>query len=260
MLLTALLAAGCGSPKPEGVKPDQESGQMVAIYQDATTPAAIQGRTLMQNARVLEDIADYINGYLKLPFGIELVGSQCDDQNAYWSAADKRITVCYEFADLFLAAFNSGPDERATDPAGAAVNSTIATAYHEVGHAVISIYDLPATGRLEDVADQFAAYMWLVPDDDIKNDAPEIVKDSAEMFKRLSANRSGLVDDDFADAHSLDLIRMYNLACWVYGSDPAAHADVIAQVGLPKERADRCEFEFQQISKAWKKLLAPHVK
>jgi len=258
--MTALLAAGCSSSKPEGVKPDQESAQMVVTYQDATTPAAIQGRALMQNARVLEDLADYINGYLKLPFGIELVGSQCDDPNAFWSAADKRITICYEFADLFLAAFNTDPDERTTDPARAAVNSTIATAYHEVGHAVISIYDLPATGRLEDVADQFTAYMWLVPDDNIKNDAPEIVKDFTQMFKRFSANRSGLVDDDFADAHSLDLIRMYNLACWVYGADPAANADVIAQVGLPKERADRCEFEFQQISKAWQKLLAPHVK
>jgi hypothetical protein len=53
---------------------------------------------------------------------------------------------------------------------------------------------------------------------------------------------------------------MYNLACWVYGANPAANADVVAQVGLPKLRADSCEFEFRQISKAWKALLAPYVK
>ena len=255
ILMAASLAAGCNSAKPE-----QESGQMTVTYQDATTPAAIQGRTLMQNARVLEDMADYNNGYLKLPYGIELVGSQCGEQNAFWSAANKRITVCYEFADFFLTVFNTDPNEHVTDPAKAAVNSTIATAYHELGHAVISIYDLPATGRLEDAADQLAAYMWLVPDDNIKNDAPQVVKDFAEMFKRYSANRRGLVNDDFADEHSLDLTRMYNLACWVYGANPAANADVVAQVGLPKERADSCEFEFRQISKAWKTLLAPHVK
>jgi hypothetical protein len=188
------------------------------------------------------------------------VGSQCGEQNAFWSAANKRITVCYEFADFFLTVFNTDPNEHVTDPAKAAVNSTIATAYHELGHAVISIYDLPATGRLEDASDQLAAYMWLVPDDNIKNDAPQVVKDFAEMFKRYSANRRGLVNDDFADEHSLDLTRMYNLACWVYGANPAANADVVAQVGLPKERADNCEFEFRQISKAWKTLLAPHVK
>lgn len=255
MLIAASLAVGCNSAKPQ-----QESGQMTVTYQDATTPAAVQGRTLMQNARVLEDMADYINGYLKLPYGIELVGSQCDDPNAFWSAADKRITVCYEFADFFLTVFNTDPNERVTDPAKAAVNSTIASAYHELGHAVISMYDLPATGGLEDAADQLAAYMWLVPDEGMQNDAPQVVEDFAEMFKRYSANRGDLVKDDFADEHSLDLTRMYNLACWVYGANPTANADVVAQVGLPKSRADRCEFEFQRISKAWKTLLAPHVK
>jgi hypothetical protein len=109
-------------------------------------------------------------------------------------------------------------------------------------------------------ADQLAAYMWLVPDEGMQNDAPQVVEDFAEMFKRYSANRGDLVKDDFADEHSLDLTRMYNLACWVYGANPTANADVVAQVGLPKSRADRCEFEFQRISKAWKTLLAPHVK
>jgi len=258
--MAALLVTGCSSTKPEGIKPDQESGQMVVAYQDATTPAAIEGRTLMQGARVLEDMAHYVNGYLKLPYGIELVGAQCGDSNASWSAADRRITVCYEFANFFLTVFNTDPDEHVTDPAKAAVNATIATAYHELGHAVISVYDLPATGSLEDASDQLAAYMWLVPDDNNKNDAPQVVKDFAEMFKRYSANRRDLVNHDFADEHSLDLTRMYNLACWVYGANPAANADVIAQIGLPKERADRCEFEFQQIAKAWATLLAPHVR
>ena len=53
---------------------------------------------------------------------------------------------------------------------------------------------------------------------------------------------------------------MYNLACWVYGSDPAANADVVARVGLPQARADRCPFEFQQIVKAWNSLLAPYAR
>ena len=99
-----------------------------------------------------------------------------------------------------------------------------------------------------------------MPDEDIKNDAPEVVTDFAEMFKRYSANRRGLINHDFAAEHSLDLTRMYNLACWVYGSNPTANADIVAQVGLPQARADRCPFEFQQITKAWHKLLAPYVK
>ena len=65
------------------------------------------------------------------------------------------------------------------------------------------MYDLPATGGLEDAADQLAAYMWLVPDVGMQNDAPQVVEDFAEMFKRYSANRGDLVKDDFADEHSL---------------------------------------------------------
>jgi len=102
--------------------------------------------------------------------------------------------------------------------------------------------------------------MWLVPDDNTKNDAPQVVKDLAEMFKRYSLNRRGLINQDFANEHSLDLIRMYNLACWVYGANPAANADVVTQVGLPKERADRCEYEFRQSTRAWDTLLAPYVR
>lgn len=255
VLIAMSVLTGCSGPEPEPAY-----GQMVVTYEDATTPAASQGRSLMQNARVLDDMADYLNEYLKLPYPIELVGAQCDEPNAFWSAADRRITICYEFADLFLTMFETNPDENVTDPTKAAVNATLATAYHELGHALISIYDLPATGRLEDAADQLSAYMWLVPDDNIKNDAPQVVEDFAEMLKRLSTIRGDLVDEDFAGEHSLDLTRMYNLACWVYGSDPIANADVIARTGLPQARADRCQFEFQQIVKAWRSLLAPHVR
>ena len=255
VLIAMSVLAGCSSPESEPVY-----GQMVVSYEDATTPAASQGRSLMQKARVLDDMADYLNEYLKLPYPIEFVGAQCDEPNAFWSAADRRITVCYEFADLFLTMFETNLYENVTDPTKAAVNATLATAYHELGQALISIYDLPATGRLEDAADQLSVYMWLVPDDNIKNDAPEVVEDFAEMLKRLSTIRGDLVDEDFAGEHSLDLTRMYNLACWVYGSDPIANADVVARTGLPQARADRCPFEFQQIVKAWHSLLAPHVR
>ena len=56
VLIAMSVLAGCSSPETEPVYE-----QMVATYEDATTPAASQGRSLMQNARVLEDMADYLN-------------------------------------------------------------------------------------------------------------------------------------------------------------------------------------------------------
>ncbi|MEI6252906.1 MAG: DUF4344 domain-containing metallopeptidase [Mycobacteriaceae bacterium] len=260
LLITALLTAGCGTAGPKSAVNERDSGQLVVTYRDATTPAAREGRTLMTNSHMLDNMAEYVNGYLALPYPVELVGAQCDEANAYWSAADKRITVCYEYVNLILKLFETDTDQHAADPAKAAVNAAIATAYHELGHAVISVYDLPTTGRHEDAADQFAAYLWLVPDENMQNDAPQVVEDFADMFKLYSATRSDLVVEDFADEHSLDWTRMYNLTCWVYGSNPAAHSDLVKQVGLPKGRADRCEYEFRAIVKAWKTLLAPHLK
>ena len=255
MLIAALTNAGCG-----GVEPDRDSGQMTVAYQDATTPEARGGRTLMTNAHMLEDMARYVNSSLKLPYSVALVGAQCNEANAFWNADDKKITICYEYADLMLKLFTASTDSHVADPARAALNAEIATAYHELGHAIIAIYDLPATGSHEDAADQLAAYMWLVPDDNIKDDAPEVVIDYAQMLKQHSLTRRVLSVADFADEHPPDMTRMYNLACWVYGSNPAAHADLISQVGLPNERASRCEWEFQNLAKAWNALLEPHLK
>jgi hypothetical protein len=257
MLIAALLGAGCGAV---GSDLESDSGQMVAIYQDATTPAARDGRRLMTDAHMLEDMARYVNSYLRLPYSVALVGAQCNEANAFWNAGDKKITICYEYADLMLNLFKASSDGGVADPARAAVNAQIATAYHELGHAIIAIYDLPATGSHEDAADQLAAYMWLVPDENIKNDAPQVVVDYAEMLKQHALTRRTLSVVDFADEHPPDMTRMYNLACWVYGSNPAAHADLIAHVGLPDERATRCEWEFQNLTKAWNALLEPHLK
>lgn len=53
---------------------------------------------------------------------------------------------------------------------------------------------------------------------------------------------------------------MYNLKCWIYGSDPAANAGMITDGSLPANRAPGCPQEYQQLSRAWSTLLAPYLK
>lgn len=235
-------------------------GVMVATYQDAISSEAKTGRDLIENDHLLEDLADGINQSLKLPYDIPLIGKECGEANAFWSSDEKSVTICYEDAADALDIYTDAGD---ADPATSAINSEIATFYHETGHMVIDLYDLPVTGREEDVADQLAAYILLTPgaDGSIDPASVQAVKDFARVFKGYDEQKGGEIDQGaLADVHSLDLTRMYNLECWVYGADPVGNADMVGDGLLPEDRADGCEDEYAKLSRSWDTLLGPYLK
>lgn len=228
-------------------------GKMIARYEPATTADAIRGRDLMRKDHLLEDLADSINESLKLPRDVSLVGSQCGEPNAYWSSSDSTLAICYEDASNALDIYAAAGDK---DPVKSTINSEVATFYHEVGHMTIHLYNLPITGREEDVADQLAAYVLLNPGVDGKVD-PESVQAVKDFARQFETDGLGA---DLSDVHSPSMARMYNLECWVYGADPKASADLVTSGALPVDRAERCEGEYQQLSDAWSSLLSPYFK
>lgn len=269
----SLLIAGCGSsnvaeaPSPEseaatsataaGDAEFEDAGQMIVTYEEATSPEAINGKKIYEDNQVLEGLAEGANELLKLPFDIPLVGAQCDTPNAFWTSDDKAMVMCYEYVDYALSLFTEAGD---ADPLDSALNETIATFFHEMGHMVIDIYDLPTTGREEDVADQLAAFMMLTPDENGQVD-PELVNvvlDDARMYALMSGDGQ-YEESAFADEHSLDETRMFNMLCWAYGADPDMNSHLVENELLPEARAVRCEKEFEQMSNAWVTLLTPYV-
>jgi hypothetical protein len=244
---------------PQDAPVEGAGGMMTVTYDDATSPEAINGRKLLQDNKVLEDLAADINRTLKLPSDIPLHGSQCGQANAFWSASEKTITICYEDADLGQRIFTKAGDP---DPDASAIGSEDATFYHETGHMAITLYDLPITGREEDAADQLAAYILLTPGDDGKVDSESVqsVKNFARAFAASAAARTELGAADMADVHSLDQQRVYNLECWIYGSNPEANADMVSSGQLPEERASGCQDEWKQVDHAWSTLLDPYWK
>lgn len=232
---------------------------MVVRYEDATTPEAQKGRELMQDTHVLDRLAEDVTATYKLPYDIPLVGRQCDEANDYWSSDDQEMTMCYEDVNESLEIFGQAGDP---DPESTARRVVIASFFHELGHMAIDVYQLPATGREEDVADQLAASILLGPDDDgnVDPDYVQAAKDLAREF-RIYSEQDGQPDDSaFADVHSLNGARTYNFECWIYGSDPDANADIVTQGLLPQERADGCQDEYDKMTNAWAELLAPHLK
>jgi hypothetical protein len=245
--------------EPTDTGEDDDSGRMIPRADDATSPEAETGRDIQQESDLLNHLADSVNDTLKLPHDIQLIGKQCDTANAWWDPADNSVTLCYEEATEGLEIYTKAGD---TDPRASTVNGEIATFYHELGHMVISLYDLPITGREEDVADQLSAYILLTPGPDGKVDPGNVqaIKDSAREFQGYAEAAGELDDTDLAGGHSPNKVRAYNMECWLYGSDPAANGDLVGDGHLPQSRAELCEDEWNQLSNAWSQLLGPHLK
>ena len=72
------------------------SGRVKIRYEDATTPQAQRGRQLMQDAKVLEDLATHIEDTLNLPSDLGVVGKQCDADNDFYLPDANEIQLCYE--------------------------------------------------------------------------------------------------------------------------------------------------------------------
>jgi hypothetical protein len=127
--------------------------------------------------------------------------------------------------------------------------------FHEIGHALVDVLELPITGREEDAVDQLSA--WLLIDNEDGDDA---VLNGALSFEVASRETDEVTEDDFADEHSLNEQRVYNMLCWVYGSNPDKYGAMVEDELLPAARAERCEGEYRQLDRSWSRLLEDHVR
>lgn len=133
-------------------------------------------------------------------------------------------------------------------------SNVIATFYHELGHALVDVLELPVLGREEDAADSLSALLThQIWDED---SATIIVADTATAYLMYNDEaESGDYETPYWDEHSLDLQRYYNLLCLFYGADPSKRDFVLTDFELPETRAERCESEFYQTETAWSAML-----
>ncbi len=130
------------------------------------------------------------------------------------------------------------------------------TLIHEVGHALVALYELPILGREEDAVDALANVIML----EYLQDGADATLNAADMFGLESEDRDTFDEDDFWDSHSLDIQRYYATVCHVYGSAPEEQNALIESELLSEERADECIEEYQQLSQSWFEVLTPYLK
>jgi hypothetical protein len=126
---------------------------------------------------------------------------------------------------------------------------------HETGHAVFDQLKVPVLGREEDAADLFSAYIILQLG---KEGARRLILGSAYQYKADVVSPQVPLTK-YADEHGIPAQRFFNVLCIAYGADPKLFADVVEKGYLPKQRAEGCDGEYEQIAFAFKKLIGPYI-
>ncbi|MGI0493925.1 DUF4344 domain-containing metallopeptidase [Alkalinema pantanalense CENA528] len=231
----------------------QSGGQFQVAYSPVKNAEFAPFRQVMQESRLYETIAEELNKVLLLPTDVTIALAECGTENAFYSADHKSIVMCDELLAYFGRLF--APTATSDQDLGESMLYTnLFVFFHELGHGLIDLYDLPTTGREEDAVDEFSTILLL----EAGTDGEKAVLNAAHWFALQSEQPSE--DLAFWDEHSLDLQRFYGIACLVYGKDPEKFSDLVKEGLLPEARAQRCGREYAKKSQSWDKLLVPHVR
>lgn len=225
-------------------------------------------QTFLQQTGVIDNVADLANDWLRAPnVGIHV--RECslvpalrkNAVNAFYNRKAHTITFCYELAADALALFKlegkTASTARLRDQVAGAVSFIL---MHEIAHALIHELGLPAIGREEDAADQFAALALMR----LAANGRDIALTAATRYD-LKARRTlrlskGNVKYPFYDEHSMHEQRKYNLMCLVFGSNVKENISMVSKGELPMRRARRCVAEYRQLDTNWQILLRDHLR
>ncbi len=243
----------------------QNTGSFRYSYEDSNNELFREYAQILSQRQFFESISQNLNKAIALPYDIGLVAVQCDTINAFWSPDNKAIVVCYEMLDILVDAFRRDINDQ-QELSNAVFGALEFIFYHELGHALIDIFEIPSTGREEDAVDQFSTLFLL--DTDVGISA---ALSGASFFYTIGEASGGSVQDlAFWDEHSLNQQRFYNIVCLVFGSNPNQYQNLVMQNSkgflpgngrgiLPKERAVRCPSEYKDISRSWNILINDYV-
>ncbi len=204
-----------------------------------------------------EQVAKDLNEVFDLPRQVKLTSGKCGRANAFYSPASEgktsQIVLCEELIGAIIRQAQSQSDGQSQQRLGVFAQMFFIL-FHEVGHALIDVLDLPAVGQEEDAVDQLATLFFA---------EEPILAMWAAVFWGQSTNMSRgrfVSMGSFADQHDLTEQRFFNIVCWTYGADPLVRGYVAEKLRLPAQRAQSCQQEYTRMQSAWEHLLGDYLK
>lgn len=247
---TAISKAGLPTGDVQAFAGVKQTGFRVA-YATSANATHEQFHQILEGNKMFEAAAEGLNETLRLPTTVDIQLVDCDQVNAFYDPDAHRIIVCYDLLDYFVQVFR--PTTTSDQELGTAVlGATLFSFYHETGHGLIHLLDLPAVGREEDSADQIATLILMSEGDD----GVAMALSGAYWFQLQSQAGD---QTPFWDQHGFDAQRFYNILCLIYGSDPDKYGDFVSSGNLPEDRARQCPAEYVKVKHAWERLLQPFL-
>lgn len=215
--------------------------------------ATVQDTATEIVARIIAHLAKDVAGRMvPAPQGLAVVGQRCRHVNAFYSPSKREINICIELIDNLLQGFSEHYSK--WNPTDFQIREIVFAAglffaYHELGHAVMHLQNIPITGREEDAADAFATW-WLISIGIPGGPASASV--ALDLFS--PRDRSTNNSDQYGYAHGLPEQRRSNLLCWLAGSGTEP-PDGMLKHYLPASRLLQCRDEYASINRTWAKLM-----
>ncbi|MCJ8322678.1 MAG: hypothetical protein HRU29_01225 [Rhizobiales bacterium] len=132
--------------------------------------------------------------------------------------------------------------------------NVIWTMFHETGHALVTLHEIPILAKEEDAVDNLATIIMLVEESEQFN---EYLKESAYVWFLMDefAAKSG-EELNFADEHSLDQQRAFQIVCFLYGASPEKFEKFATLMQMPEERLANCGYDFSVTYTNWLKVIS----
>ena len=251
ILITVLAITGCGE---EETLPPEKTNQIFVNYVIPTKPAHQQIYNLLKDRHSLEQLQELLSPFrLRWPLYVSL--EECDGEAdaMYW---DGTVTICYEYLEELRQNMPAETTPSGIEPMDTAIGPFMDTVLHEFAHGLFDYIDPPILGREEDAADQVSAFIYLQLG---KDEARRLIMGTAYTYLLEVQDTDPPSMAEYADEHSTSEQRVFNLLCIAYGADPELFEDVVVMGGLPDERIEICEEEYEHIAYAYQILIGPHI-
>ena len=214
--------------------------------------ASASARAALVNAHALEELQQFLTPF-RLPADLTIRAEACGAPRRAYDASAKTVTICYETIAQILSVAQAQIGATDQDRNNAIVGAIVETLLHETAYGVFDLYHAPIWGRIDDAADRLTALVMLQFGED---DARLTILGTARFFLWSAKTWTGFA---FSSAQSPEAQRFYNFLCIAYGGDPITFDSLKTGGVLPDSRLAQCDYEYQQVRKAFDLRLMPFM-